>query len=1186
MISNAIDKQRGMTGSGCHNATPVKTLVWMTDTNDVIIYLSRSIAHLFELGNVLSVTMYARFIHPDDQARVIAIFSKAKESYEECQTDYRVLAPDGTIRWVTGSGAPRFADDGEFLGYAGALIDVTEHYEALEQLAKSEASHRLLTENSLDLISHHAPDSGIYRYASPSFQRVLGYAPADLVGRTSIYAQMHPDDMHLIHEEIQRQADAAGDSRLIEFRVRHKDGRMVWMGTSVKLLLNPVTDEKTGLVAVSRDISKEVEIAEKLAHLAEENKALLENSLDIIALLDREGRFLRLNAASFPILGYQPEELLGRPYADLLDAGEALKVRAVDAGLRTGQNTIQDFESRWRRKDGRIIHLSLALRWSDHKQLMYATARDVTERYRAQDELRKSKDRVDAILESIGDAFFALDRDWRVTYANRKACAFVGAARESAIGALLTELAPHMASWVSMPHYQRAMEKRENVFFESYWEPSGSWVEVRIYPNEDGISVYFHDITAKREAEHALRKSEKRFRNLFDQAGDSIIIADSALRIHDVNERACEALGYRRDQLLLLTMPDVAAGFNPEPTFWRDLRAGQTRLMQSMVRNAGGIAFPAEVHVSRFEEDGEEFFQAIARDLTERVEAQKKISDSERRFREVIEMTPAGYLLADSRGKIIDLNPALCHIAGYSREELVGAGLPELFFHCPWEGVAFAINGPTSTHGMEAVIRHKDGRQVYVLFNGSIKRDSEGRAQLLTGLLTDITARKEAESRLERLATHDTLTSLPNRTLLNERVQQMLDNGPRNTPIAIMFIDLDRFKEVNDSFGHESGDVLLREVARRLRLMLRPTDVIARLGGDEFVVAAYCSAGERSAASIAEKLLGALATPVDIGQQEVVIGASIGISMYPDDAGTKELLFQSADTAMYRAKASGRNGYCFFEAEMTVEAKTRMMLELSLRHALTRQEFALHYQPRIDLRAMSIVGMEALIRWNHPELGRVSPLQFIPIAEDTGRIESIGLWVLEEACVQTRRLMEKFGRPLCVSVNLSARQLKCRVIVDQVRATLNKTGLPPSLLELELTESALIENIEHSAKLLKELKALGIRLAVDDFGTGYSGLAYLRRFPLDVLKLDRSFVLQQDDDDHNFDFIKAFVDMAHALKLSVVAEGVETSETLQFLRNAACDEAQGYFLARPLALGEFEDYLSRLPGHVRTIGAA
>ncbi|RYE98180.1 MAG: EAL domain-containing protein, partial [Oxalobacteraceae bacterium] len=256
---------------------------------------------------------------------------------------------------------------------------------------------------------------------------------------------------------------------------------------------------------------------------------------------------------------------------------------------------------------------------------------------------------------------------------------------------------------------------------------------------------------------------------------------------------------------------------------------------------------------------------------------------------------------------------------------------------------------------------------------------------------------------------------------------------------------------------------------------------------------------------------------------------------------------------------------------------TRMTLELSLRHALARQEFVLHYQPRIDLGSMAIVGMEALIRWNHPELGQVSPMQFIPIAEETGLIESIGQWVLFDACMQTKRMMDWSGRSLCVSVNLSARQLKCPDIVDQVRDVLDQTGLPASMLELELTESALIEDIEHSARVLKTLKGLGIRLAVDDFGTGYSGLAYLRRFPLDVLKLDRSFVLQQDENDHNFDFIKAFVDMAHALKLSVVAEGVETSDTLQFLRNADCDEAQGYFLAKPLSLADFEAYLSRLP---------
>jgi EAL domain-containing protein (putative c-di-GMP-specific phosphodiesterase class I) len=299
--------------------------------------------------------------------------------------------------------------------------------------------------------------------------------------------------------------------------------------------------------------------------------------------------------------------------------------------------------------------------------------------------------------------------------------------------------------------------------------------------------------------------------------------------------------------------------------------------------------------------------------------------------------------------------------------------------------------------------------------------------------------------------------------------------------------------------------------------------------------------------------------------------------MFPQDGGTKELLFQNADTAMYRMKASGRNGYRFFESEMSVEPKIRMTLEQSLRRALERNEFELHYQPRLDLKTMGIVGMEALIRWNHPQLGRVQPLQFIPIAEERGLIGSIGRWVLDEACMQTKRLMDKFGRPLRVSVNLSARQLKSRDILDQVSASLKKADLPHQLLELELTESAIIEDMDVSAGVLKELKKLGILLSIDDFGTGYSGLSYLRRFPIDTLKLDRSFVEQQADGISNFKFIKAFVDLAHALNLSVVAEGVETSETLQFLREAACDEAQGYLFAHPLPLAELEVFLSRLP---------
>jgi diguanylate cyclase (GGDEF)-like protein/PAS domain S-box-containing protein len=671
----------------------------------------------------------------------------------------------------------------------------------------------------------------------------------------------------------------------------------------------------------------------------------------------------------------------------------------------------------------------------------------------ALEELKRSRERMNAMLESIGDAFFAVDREWRVIYANVKAASFAGVDLGLSIGRPLLEISPALEGTALMELYREAMASGQTASIEAYWEPSGTWIEVRAYPTEDGLSVYFHDINEKRLAAEALRKSEQRYRNLFQQAGDSILIVDRQLRIVAANGRACAHFGYREDELLGMSARDIDSNFAYGPELYESLRQGQTHLLRIVKRRKDGSTFPAEVHVSRFDECGQEYFQAIIRDLTER---------------------------------------------------------------------------------------------------------------------------EDAERQLRKLATHDTLTGLPNRALLHERLQRMLDDCAPGHSVAVMFLDLDRFKEVNDSFGHEHGDILLCEVAARLRKMLRPGDVVARLGGDEFVVAATCigdAAGDNAAAAIASKLLEALTLPVTVGAQDVVVGASIGISLFPRDAGTRELLFQTADTAMYRAKAEGRNRYRFFEAAMTVAARARMALELSLRPALARGEFELHYQPRVDLRSMAVVGMEALIRWRHPQQGMVPPQQFIGIAEETGLINPIGRWVLREACRQTRRLIDEFGRPIRVSVNVSARQLAQPGFVDEVRDALAEAGLAPSALELELTESALIEDLERTAAMLGELQGLGVKLAVDDFGTGYSGLAYLRRLPIDVLKLDRSFVLQDDGRISAFDFVKAFVDMAHALQMSVVAEGVETAEVLDFLRSASCDEAQGYLLGRPLPLAELRDLL-------------
>jgi diguanylate cyclase (GGDEF)-like protein/PAS domain S-box-containing protein len=900
--------------------------------------------------------------------------------------------------------------------------------------------------------------------------------------------------------------------------------------------------------------------------------AHFDNIFDLMAALDRDGRIVRVNAAVFDILGYEPAEVAGRDCRVFLHPEDGAALAATIAEVLAGE-PCRERELRWLRKDGATVFLSVSARWAEAEQVLYASARDVTDQRRALIELQRSRERMNAMLESIGDAFFAVDRDWRVIYANRKAAGFVGVELDSALGRPLLEVVPQLEGTPSMAHYRNAMASGEPSTFETYWAPTGAWCEVRTYPTEGGLSVYFHDVTRQRQAAEALRASEQRFRSLFQHAADSILIANRELRVVAANGSACATFGYAEHEFVGLGVHEIDSDFVYDPGMLDTLRAGHTHLLRITKRRRDGSTFPAEVHIARFEDGGQEFFQAIIRDLTEREETGRQLRESEQRFREVIEMTPSGYVLASADGRILDVNPALCALAGHARASLVGHALDELFESFPWAGLEPADGGGHAVQGVEATIRHADGHLLHVLFNGSARRGANGALHSVTGLMTDITDRKQAERRLRELATHDTLTGLPNRALLHERLQHMLGACPQGASVAVMFLDLDRFKEVNDSFGHEHGDMLLCEVAARLRKALRPDDVIARLGGDEFVVAAPCVGGQDAAGAVAARLLDVLTTPVRVGGQDVTIGASIGISMFPQDAATRELLFQTADTAMYRAKAAGRNRYRFFEPGMTLQTQARMALEMSLRPALARQEFELHYQPRVDLRSMRVVGLEALIRWNHPELGRVPPGEFIGIAEETGLIAGIGCWVLREACHATRGLIREFGREVRVSVNVSARQLAQPGFACEVHAALDASGLPPHCLELELTESALIEEVERTAAMLGELQALGVKIAVDDFGTGYSGLAYLRRFPIDVLKLDRSFVLQDDGRISAFDFIKAFVDMAHALRMSVVAEGVETVEVLDFLRAADCDEAQGYLLARPMPLAALADML-------------
>jgi diguanylate cyclase (GGDEF)-like protein len=425
--------------------------------------------------------------------------------------------------------------------------------------------------------------------------------------------------------------------------------------------------------------------------------------------------------------------------------------------------------------------------------------------------------------------------------------------------------------------------------------------------------------------------------------------------------------------------------------------------------------------------------------------------------------------------------------------------------------------------------------------------------------------RKRMEARVNHMAFHDELTSLPNRLRLSQRLDQALSQHRRaGTQLAILFLDLDRFKVINDSLGHEIGDVLLRQVADRLRTQSREGDTVARMGGDEFVVLIENHANLADISTRAQRLVEQLSAPYVLGSNDCHVTVSIGISVFPADGSDAQSLLKAADVAMYRAKDTGRNSYLFYSAAMNVHTVERLELESDLRHALERHEFLLHYQPKVEIATGLITGTEALLRWKHPRRGLISPMEFIPLAEETGLIVAIGEWVLATACARTKAWQDQGFSKLDVAVNLSARQFTDPMFLPKLTKIIRASGLDPSSLELEITESLVMSQGESAVAVLQKLKSIGVRIAIDDFGTGYSSLAYLKRFPIDTIKVDRSFIRDIPADHGDRQITRAIIAMAHSLRLRVVAEGVETAEQLKFLRSERCDTVQGYYLHRPL----------------------
>lgn len=560
-----------------------------------------------------------------------------------------------------------------------------------------------------------------------------------------------------------------------------------------------------------------------------------------------------------------------------------------------------------------------------------------------------------------------------------------------------------------------------------------------------------------------------------------------------------------------------------------------------------------------------------------RKRAEMALRRSENQLRAIIDAEPECVKIIKADGTLVQMNPAGLAIIEASRPEQVlgkqmfGLLMPE--YHEPFR--AFVENVLRGNKGiMEFEITGFKGTHRWLESHAVPMPGEEGGPPLMLSITRDITERKQIERRLRQLAHFDSLTDLPNRVQFIERLEEAMAEADRNERlVGVAFLDLDRFKYINDSLGHEKGDNLLREVAMRLSEAVRRGDTVARLSGDEFALVLADMGHVDDAIHVAQKILGVFHQPFRVAGHDLFVTASMGITLYPfDDRGAHELL-RNADVAMYRAKESGKNNFQFYVAEMTAKAAERLTLENDLRSALERGEFSLNYQPIADCQSGKIVGMEALLRWKHPERGMISPALFIPLAEETGYIISIGEWVLRSACEQCRR-WQKMGFPsLYVAVNLSSRQFHQKDLTASVHRVLQETGLNPTHLGLEITEGLIMQQAEASINTLRELVAMGIRISIDDFGTGYSSLSYLKRFPIDVLKIDQSFVRDIPKDEDDAAIASTIITMARSLGLKVVAEGVETLDQLKFMRQHRCDAMQGCYLSKPLPPEQFEAFL-------------
>ncbi|MBA3790621.1 MAG: PAS domain S-box protein [Rubrobacter sp.] len=1189
--------------------------------------------------------MFADLISEEDRDRVWEDVQAGLTERRRFELRYSLRRKDGEVRHVEERGRGVYGEGGVVEAIEGVVYDVTERVRAEERLAEAEERYRTLVEQ-IPAVTYIDPvdDPDNSLYTSPQIEELLGYTPEEWQNERLWPKRLHPDDRERVLASDER-FEAGDEPFREEYRLLAKDGSVVWVREEA-VLVKDESDEPLYWQGVIFDITEQKEAEEALKG-SEERHRILSQELSLLhqmrsALaqeLDLPTVFYKVVEAIAETYGYtqvsayllEGEELVlqhqvgYREVIERIRLTEGVTGRAVRTGepvlledVRTDPDflgTIEgitseicvplfdegeavgflDVESTGGVKLGRT-DLELMVTLGDHVSVAVSRAR-------LHSRLRRSEDRLRSLADATFEGILISDRG-EILEANRALTDMMGYELAEMVGRSVLEfVAPEHRDLV-----RRKIASGDEAPYEIVGvREDGTHLDLEVrgeaysYQGRSVRVTAVRDVTERKRAEESLREAEERYRTLVERIPAVTFVdrVEGSKAPLYVSPQVEGMLGYTPEEWMAgrlwreqLHPEDRERILASDERFEAD--GGPVDEEYRLLAKDGSAVWIREETVVVREEGGEPLYvQGILSDVTERKEAEEALRKSQAGLAKAQRMAHLGNWEWDPRTDELYWSDETFRIHGFEPQAFVPTfeKLLEVAHPDDRKMLGLALEGALyddRPYDFEHRVVKPDGEVRVVHRRAEVVRGEDGEAMRMIGTVHDVTERKALEKQLQHQALHDPLTGLPNRTLFTDRLRQALARAKRREgEVAILFVDLDNFKVVNDSLGHKAGDMLLKTVSKRMRALLRPEDTVARLGGDEFVLL-LGDTNTQEAVRVAKRVLKRLREPFTLGRRRLVVTASIGVTTGGANGKYAADLLRDADLAMYRGKRSGKARLAVFDEAMNAEAFERLETEQDLRRAIERGELRVHYQPQMlldanlqrSLRAAGsrtivspkisreprVTGVEALVRWHHPKRGLLLPGQFVPLAEETGLIVPIGEAVLEEACRQIKDWQERFAAdpPLAVYVNLSARQFREPNLAEAVSRVLRETGLDPTCLHLEITETAAMSDAPATVSTLEELKTLGVRLVIDDFGTGYSSLSYLQRFPVDYVKIDRSFVGGLEGEPGTAALVSGMIDLAHALGLEVIAEGIETSGQLERLETMGCDLAQGYYFSEPL----------------------